>query len=132
MEEVGFRMPVLEVLCRYLKPARCHDELVIDTVLAGLGRASLRFECRVVRRADGELPSCGMTRHCFLDTAGRPVHPPAFFAELLERVTRHRASGSMSTGRLRAGARSEPSGSPCAVVAERMAPLLGHHCARAP
>jgi len=69
VEEAGFRMPVLEVLCRYLKPARCHDELVIDTVLAGLGRASLRFECRVVRQADGELPSCGMTRHCFLNTA---------------------------------------------------------------
>ena len=89
VEQAGIRMPVLEVLCRYLKPARYDDELVIETVLAELGRASLCFEYRVMRRVDGEVLACGMTRHCFLDPAGRPVRPPAFFAELLERVARH-------------------------------------------
>jgi acyl-CoA thioester hydrolase len=85
VEEAGFRMPVLEVSCRYLTPARYDDELAIETVLAELGRASLRFEYRVVRLADGELLARG-TRHCFLDSAGRAVRPPAFFRELLERV----------------------------------------------
>jgi acyl-CoA thioester hydrolase len=89
VEQAGFRMPVLEVRCRYLKPARYDDELAIETVLAELGRASLRFEYRIVREAGGELLACGMTRHCFLDRAGRPVRPPAFFSELLERVARH-------------------------------------------
>ena len=89
VEQAGIRMPVLEVRCLYVKPARYDDELVIETVLAGLGRASLRFEYRVVRLVDGEVLACGMTRHCFLDPAGRPVRPPAFFAELLERVARH-------------------------------------------
>ena len=89
MEEAGFRMPVLEVHCRYLKPARYDDELAIETALAELGRASLRFEYRIVRQTDGGLLACGMTRHCFLDAAGRPVRPPAFFAALLERVVRH-------------------------------------------
>jgi acyl-CoA thioester hydrolase len=88
VEEAGFRMPVLEVRCRYLKPARYDDELAIETSLAELGRASLRFEYRVVRRGDGELLALGMTRHCFLDAAGRPVRPPAFFAALLEGVAR--------------------------------------------
>jgi len=86
VEEAGFRMPVLEVQCRYLKPARYDDELAVETALAELGRASLRFEYRVVRVADGELLACGMTRHCFLDPAGRPVRFPAFFTELLEWV----------------------------------------------
>ncbi len=88
VEEAGVRMPVLEVHCRYLKPARYDDELAIETMLTELGRASLRFEYRVVRVADGELLACGATRHCFVDPAGRPVRPPAFFAELLERVAR--------------------------------------------
>ena len=88
VEAAGIRMPVLEVHCRYLEPARYDDELVIETVLAEHGRASLRFEYRVVREADGELLACGMTRHCFLDVEGRPVRPPAFFVELLERITR--------------------------------------------
>jgi acyl-CoA thioester hydrolase len=88
VEASGIRMPVLEVRCRYLKPARYDDELAIETTLAEVGRASLRFEYRVVRPADGELLACGMTRHCFLDLAGRPVRPPMFFAELLDRVAR--------------------------------------------
>ncbi len=88
VEEAGFRMPVLELRCRYLEPARYDDELVIETGLAGRGRASLCFEYRVVRAGDGALLASGMTRHCFLDAAGRPVRPPAFFAELLERVIR--------------------------------------------
>ena len=88
VEAAGFRMPVLEVRCRYLKPSRYDDELAIETVLAELGRASLRFEYRVVRLADGELLACGASKHCFLDTAGRPVRPPAFFAKLLERAAR--------------------------------------------
>jgi acyl-CoA thioester hydrolase len=89
VEQAGIRMPVLEVSCRYLEPARYDDELGIETVLVERGRASLRFEYRVVREADGELLACGMTRHCFLDLAGRPVRPPAFFVELLERVAGH-------------------------------------------
>jgi acyl-CoA thioester hydrolase len=88
VEAAGFRMPVLEVQCRYLKPARYDDELAIETTLAELGRASLRFEYRVVRVADGELLAVGASRHCFLDAAGRPVRFPAFFTKLLERATR--------------------------------------------
>jgi acyl-CoA thioester hydrolase len=88
VEAAGYRMPVLEVHCRYLKPARYDDELAIGTMLAELGRASLRFEYRVVRVADGELLAIGTSKHCFLDAAGRPVRPPDFFLELLERAAR--------------------------------------------
>lgn len=85
VEERGFRMPVLEMACRYLGPARYDDELAIETTLVETGRASLCFEYRVVRVADGELLATGRSRHCFLDAAGRPVRPPDFFVELLQR-----------------------------------------------
>jgi acyl-CoA thioester hydrolase len=88
VEAAGIRLPVLEARCRYLKPARYDDRVVIETVLAGLGRASLRFAYRVLREPDGELLAQGETEHCFLDSRGRPVRPPAFFVELLERGTK--------------------------------------------
>lgn len=95
VEEAGFRMPVLELACRYLGPARYDDELAIETTLVELGRASLRFEYRVSRAADGGLLASGTTRHCFIDAAGRPVRPPGFFLELLEPAERDRgAAGS--------------------------------------
>jgi acyl-CoA thioester hydrolase len=94
VEAAGFRLPVLEARCTYLKPARYDDELAIETALAELGRASMRFEYRVVRVADDELLARGMTKHCFLDEAGRPVRPPEFFAALLERDAQARATGA--------------------------------------
>ncbi len=83
VEAAGIRLPVLEARCRYRKPARYDDEVVIETTLAELGRASMRFAYRVLRQPDGELLAEGETEHCFLDPRGRPVRPPAFFLALL-------------------------------------------------
>ena len=88
VEAAGIRLPVLEARCRYVRPARYDDQLAIDTVLSRVGRASLTFEYRVTREGTDELLARGMTEHCFLDPAGRPVRPPAFFVALLARVSR--------------------------------------------
>ena len=85
VEAAGIRLPVLEACCRYLRPARYDDRVVIETTLAELGRASLRFGYRVLREADGELLARGTTAHCFLDARGRPARPPGSFLELLRR-----------------------------------------------
>jgi acyl-CoA thioester hydrolase len=86
VEEAGVRLPVVEAGCRYVQPARYDDLLVIETRLAVLGRASLRFEYRVHREAGGGCLARGWTEHCFLDAAGRPTRPPAFLRALLERA----------------------------------------------
>ena len=88
VEEAGVRMPVLEAHCQYLRPARYDELLGIETTLVGLGRATMRFEYRVVRESDGELLARGTTEHCFLDPAGRPTRPPPFFLELVARTRR--------------------------------------------
>jgi acyl-CoA thioester hydrolase len=86
VEESGVRLPVVEVCCRYVRPARYDDLLAVETVVRHLGRASVRFEYQVVRAEDGEELARGMTEHCFLDPAGRPIRPPAFLARMLERA----------------------------------------------
>jgi acyl-CoA thioester hydrolase len=88
VEEAGIRLPVVEARCRYVRPARYDDLLTVETVLARVGRASLAFEYRVTREGTCELLAHGMTGHCFLDPAGRPVRPPAFFLALLDRASR--------------------------------------------
>ena len=86
VEESGVRLPVLEVHCRYLEPARYDDEVAIETGVAALQRASVQFGYRIVRVADGALLATGCTRHCFMDAADQPVRPPARLAELLGRA----------------------------------------------
>ena len=85
VEAAGIRLPVLEAHCRYRQPARYDDRVVVETRLAGLGRASLRFAYRVLREPDDELLAEGGTEHCFLDARGRTGRPPAFLVELLQR-----------------------------------------------
>jgi acyl-CoA thioester hydrolase len=82
------RLPVLEAGCRYREPARYDDELVIETGVAELRRASVRFRYRVLREADGVLIAEGFTEHCFMSHENRPVRPPRMLVGLLETAPR--------------------------------------------
>ena len=88
VEQGGVWLPVLEARCRYHKPARYDDQVVIETGVIELRRASVRFAYRVVREADGTLLAEGTTEHPFTDPAGRPMRPPAFLTEMLARAPR--------------------------------------------
>lgn len=87
-DEVGVRLPVLEARCRYRQGARYDDELVIESAIASLGRASVTFAYRITRVADGALVATGTTEHCCLDRDGRPMRPPAELARLLAQAPR--------------------------------------------
>jgi acyl-CoA thioester hydrolase len=79
LEEEGFRLPVLEVSAKYLRPAVYDDTIEILTTLRErpLLRIYLEYE---VRRGD-ELLATGTTVHAFVDRDGRPVRPPAWAVE---------------------------------------------------
>jgi len=81
LEADGFRLPVLEVEAKYLRPALYDDTLEIVTTLRErpLLRIYLEYE---VRRGD-ELLATGKSAHAFVDRDGKPVRPPAWAAELI-------------------------------------------------
>jgi acyl-CoA thioester hydrolase len=88
VEEDGIALPVVEACCRYFKPARYDDLVAIETAVAHVGRASVRFGYRIVREGDCELLARGHTEHCFLARDGKPTRAPASLAALLERAPR--------------------------------------------
>lgn len=77
LEAEGYRLPVLEVSAKFLRPAVYDDTLTITVCMKEkpLLRIHLEYE---VRRGD-ELLATGMTRHAFVDLKGMPVRPPASF-----------------------------------------------------
>ena len=83
VEEDGTSLPVMEAHCRYLKPARYDDLIIIETGVLKLRRAAVRFAYRVVREADDELLAFGHTEHCFLGRDGKPGRPSPALVELL-------------------------------------------------
>jgi acyl-CoA thioester hydrolase len=94
VEASGVSLPVLEAHCRYLQAARYDDEVTIETGVAELKRASVRFGYRVTRAGDGATLALGTTEHCFMGRDGRPVRPPAALADLLERAPRAAPGGA--------------------------------------
>jgi acyl-CoA thioester hydrolase len=84
LEEEGFRLPVLEIAAKYLRPAVYDDTVVIHTTLREKPLLRIRLEYEVKRGT--ELLATGMSVHAFVDRQGRPIRPPAWAAEQLAKA----------------------------------------------
>ena len=60
-------IPVVEVSCRYKVPARYDDELEVETEVAIVRGAVLKFRYRVVRVSDQQMLAEGETTHVVTD-----------------------------------------------------------------
>ena len=74
----GLYLAVVECTCRYKRPARYDDEVIIRAGIASIGRVRLTIAYEAVG-LDREVLAAGHTLHVVLDEAGRPQRlPPAF------------------------------------------------------
>jgi acyl-CoA thioester hydrolase len=67
----GLHLAVVEVNLRYRAPARFDDEIDVETVLAERKAASIRYDYRLLRAADGVLLAEGSTRLACVDDKGQ-------------------------------------------------------------
>ena len=74
LETAGYRLPVLEVTAKYLRPAVYDDVITIVTTMHEKPLLRIRLDYEV-RRGD-ELLATGHTVHAFIDREGKPVRPP--------------------------------------------------------
>jgi acyl-CoA thioester hydrolase len=81
--QFGMVLPVAEATVRYRNPARYDDLVWVETSLAELGGASVRFGYRLVRD-DGALLATGSTLHACLDNDGRVKRLPATLLRSLQ------------------------------------------------
>ncbi len=79
MERDGYRLPVLEVGARFLRSVTFDDRVSVEATLGEKPGLRFRIDYRLSRH--GEPVANGFTRHAFLNHDGRPVRPPARFAE---------------------------------------------------
>jgi YbgC/YbaW family acyl-CoA thioester hydrolase len=80
MKEQGFQIVLVEMTARFHRPATLHEVLVIETEVVEIARASSRWRQRMSRH--GEEIATLDVRAAFTDLDGRPVRPPAGFAEV--------------------------------------------------
>ena len=75
LEADGFRIPVLEVSAKFIRPAVYDDNLTIVVTMREKPLLRIRLEYEVFRGA--ELLATGHSAHAFCDLTGRPTRPPA-------------------------------------------------------
>jgi len=83
LEADGYRIPVLEIIAKYRRPALYDDTLTIVATIREKPLLRIRIEYEVFR--GDELLATGASAHAFCDLRGQPTRPPpAFVARMNE------------------------------------------------
>jgi acyl-CoA thioester hydrolase len=76
MEEAGVSLPVIEVECRYRKPARYDDEMQIRTEGRVISPVRMEFHYELRAAGSEDLVATGRTAHAAVGRDGRPCRLP--------------------------------------------------------
>ncbi len=82
-EASGLNLPLTEAYCHYLRPARYDDVLELDTCIAYLKRASMKFTYRIWDETRDNLLTEGYTVHACTDNSGKIVRFPREIADTI-------------------------------------------------
>lgn len=78
MKQAGFQIVLVEVVARFLMPAKLHETLLVTTSVVEIARATSRWH-QDLTRGDDLLATLDV-KAAFTNPAGRPIRPPDGFA----------------------------------------------------
>ena len=85
LEEMGYKLPVVEVHARYKDSVRYDDLIVVRIKLTAIKGSAMRFEYEVFNTASGKIATEGYTWHVLMGEDGKAVSVPPNIREMLER-----------------------------------------------
>jgi acyl-CoA thioester hydrolase len=86
LEARGVFLPLVEAHLEFQGGARYDDLLEVASTVEAAGRARLRFDV-LIRQSESRKPVVrGYTVHAFTDGRGKPIRPPPWFMELLDKA----------------------------------------------
>ena len=86
LEELGYKLPVVEAWCRYRGEVRYDDDIVVRIQLAEVKRAAIKFEYEVFNETTEASCTSGYTWHVF--AAGEPIKAVTVPPEIRELLFR--------------------------------------------
>ena len=86
LEAKGVFLPLVEAHLEFQGGARYDDLLTLTSTLDSQGRAKLRFDVEITQGEANRPVVRGYTVHAFVDRDRKPIRPPAWFFEALERA----------------------------------------------
>lgn len=92
LENEGFYLSVVGANCRYLRPARYDQEIVIETRLINTNPRVVEFGYEIRSGETGQLLAQGSTRHMWLSRDWKPTRLPVEYQRLLYAGSNQNAS----------------------------------------
>ena len=86
MEDRSILLPLIEAGLKFKGRARYDDELEIHSRCAMDGKASVRFDMKIVQADSRQPVVSGSTRHAITDKQGKPIRPPHWLVAALDAV----------------------------------------------
>jgi acyl-CoA thioester hydrolase len=87
LESRGLFLPLVEAHLEFRGGARYDDLLAVTTSAGFCGRARLRFDVHIQQETTGRPVVNGYTIHAFTDAARKPVRPPEWFSEIIDKLS---------------------------------------------
>lgn len=84
MSRAGFQIVLVELTARFFAPATLHEDLVIETHVTEVSRASSRW-AQEIRRQEQPIASLDV-RAAFTNIEGKLSRPPPGFAEAMSAI----------------------------------------------
>ena len=85
VEEKGYTLPLTQVFCHYYLPARYDDLVLLQTDIAFVKRASMKFVYRIWDERHEKFLAEGYTVHACTDRSGKIVRIPSLITDKLEK-----------------------------------------------
>jgi len=84
LEREGYYLPVTQLYCHYLAPARYDDCLRIETAIDYFRRASIKFDYEIRNESGDKVLLEGYTVHAFTNREGKIVRAPMTITEKIK------------------------------------------------
>jgi acyl-CoA thioester hydrolase len=83
LENLGYKLVVSDVNCRYRNPARYDETIMVRTRLKGVNKRMITFGYQILRKDKEEVIAEGETRHICVDSNGKTKSIPEKFLACL-------------------------------------------------
>jgi acyl-CoA thioester hydrolase len=82
IEEKGVLLPLYELNCKFISPAKYEDEIIVITNLKSLSRVRIIFSYQVIDAINNKLIATGETMHAWTDKTLKPVNAEKIIPEV--------------------------------------------------
>lgn len=87
IEALGFRIPTIEVNCKYKTGVTNDDKIIIELIVEEFNGVRMKIKYRVVNAENDALVMEAYTEHCFTNADGRPINVKKYNKEVYDKIS---------------------------------------------